>query len=184
VIFSLPGTNPENNAGPLLYQIGECRDCEALNAVMRARIALLGEHAIVRRNHYLGGRYENVYVPLDSIPELRVILGLATAYAAHILNRPKKNLALGWWLNIMQPGERTFPHTHDDADELLSGAYYIDVPPGSGRLLLARDTRHAEVEARAGMFVFFPPDVLHQVTRNRSDRARISVGFNLGPAPA
>ncbi|MDH3406071.1 MAG: 2OG-Fe(II) oxygenase family protein [Gammaproteobacteria bacterium] len=150
--------------------------------MMRVRVERLTDQAVVRRNHYLGGRYENIYVSLESIPELRVILDLATALAAHILMRPKNHLALGWWLNIMQPGERTFPHMHDDADELLSGAYYIDVPPGSGKLLLVRDNRRIEVETHTGMFVFFSPGVLHQVTRNESDRARISVGFNVGLA--
>jgi hypothetical protein len=164
-----------------LYRIGECRDCEALNATLRARIELLMPGEIVRRHHYLGGRYENLYVTLESIPELRVILDLATAQAAHILKRPKKDLRLGWWLNIMQPGDITWPHTHDAGDELLSGVYYIDVPPDSGKLLLTQDVQCLEIEPRAGRFVFFAPDVMHEVTRNESGCPRISVGFNVGP---
>lgn len=182
MIFLPPTKNPENNAIPPLYRIGECRDCEALNATLRARIELLTPGEIVRRHHYLGGRYENLYVMIESIPELRVILDLATAQAAHILNRPKKDLRLGWWLNIMQPGDITYPHTHDEGDELLSGVYYIDVPPHSGELLLTHGAQRLEIEPRAGRFVFFAPDILHEVTRNESDRPRISVGFNVGPA--
>jgi hypothetical protein len=184
VIFFPPGKKLENNVNPALYKLGGCQDCEVLNATLRARIELLTESEIFHRNHFLGGRYENLYLVPDAIPEMRVILDLATAQAAHILNRPKKALILGWWLNIMQPGDSTCPHTHDDADELLSGAYYIEVPPGSGKLLLNYGEQHAEVKPRAGMFVFFPPYVLHEVTRNESDRPRISVGFNLGPALA
>jgi hypothetical protein len=182
VIFLPPEKKPENSAIPPLYRIGECRDCEALNATLRARIEQLTPGEIVRRHHYLGGRYENLYVTLESIPGLRVILDLATAQAAHILNRPKKDLRLGWWLNIMQPGDITWPHTHDAGDELLSGVYYIDVPPDSGKLLLTQDVQCLEIEPRAGRFVFFAPDVMHEVTRNESDRPRISVGFNVGPA--
>jgi hypothetical protein len=182
VIFLPPGKKPENNANPPLYRIGECRDCEALNATLCTRIQLLLPGDIVRRHHYLGGRYENLYVAFESIPELRVILDLATAQAAHILKRPKKDLRLGWWLNIMQPGDITCPHTHDAGDELLSGVYYIDVPPDSGKLLLTQGAQRLEIEPRAGRFVFFAPDVMHEVTRNESDRPRISVGFNVGPA--
>lgn len=182
MIFLPPGKNPENNANPPLYRIAECRDCEALNATLRSRILLLLPGDIVRRHHYLGGRYENLYVMLERIPELRVILDLATAQAAHILKRPKKDLCLGWWLNIMQPGDITFPHTHDAGDELLSGVYYIDVPPASGKLVLTQGAQRLEIEPRVGRFVFFAPDLMHEVTCNESDRPRISVGFNVGTA--
>ncbi|HSW52564.1 MAG TPA: hypothetical protein VLG93_04985 [Sulfuricaulis sp.] len=165
-----------------MYRIAECRDCEALNATLRARVQGLLPGDIVQRHHYLGGRYENLHVTLESIPELRVILDLATAQAAHILKRPKTDLRLGWWLNIMQPGDVTYPHTHDESDELLSGVYYIDVPPGSGKLLLGYGEQRVEIEPRAGHFVFFAPDLPHEVTRNESGRPRISVGFNVGPA--
>jgi len=182
VIFLPPEKKPENNANSPLYRTGECRDCEALNATLRARIEQLTPDEIVRRHHYLGGRYENLYVTIESIPELRVILDLATAQAAHILNRPKKDLRLGWWLNIMQPGNVTFPHTHDAGDELLSGVYYIDVPPDSGKLVLTQGAQRLEIDPCAGRFVFFAPDVMHEVTRNESGRPRISVGFNVGSA--
>lgn len=172
----------ENNGNPALYKLGECEDCGALNATLRARIELLAECEIFHRNHFLGGRYENLYIASDAFPEMGVILDLATAQAAHILGRPKKELILGWWLNIMRPGDITYPHTHDDADELLSGVYYIDVPPDSGRLLLTSGVQYVEVEPRAGRFVFFAPDVMHEVTRNESCRSRISIGFNIGPA--
>jgi hypothetical protein len=109
-LFS-PDEKSENNFHPVLYKIGECQDCDALNATLRARIELLPQSDVVRRHHYLGGRYENLYVAFESIPEIRVILDLATAQAAHILNRPKKNLRVGWWLNIMRPGDITFAHT-------------------------------------------------------------------------
>ena len=182
VIFSPPTKNPVNNLHPVLYKIGECQDCDALNATLRARIELLPQSDIVRRHHYLGGRYENLYVAFESIPEIRVILDLATAHAAHILNRPKRDLRVGWWLNIMRPGDITFAHTHDADDEILSGVYYIDVPPDSGKLVLIDGVRREEVQPHAGMFIFFAPEILHEVTRNESGRPRISVGFNIGPA--
>ena len=168
----------------MLYKLGECQDCDALNATLRARIELLPQNDVVRRHHYLGGRYENLYVAFESIPEIRVILDLATAQAAHILIRPKKDLRVGWWLNIMRPGDITFAHTHDEEDEILSGVYYIDVPPDSGTLVLIDGVRREEVQPHAGMFIFFAPEILHEVTCNESGRLRISVGFNFGPATA
>ena len=184
MIFSPPTKNPENNVHPVLYKIGECQDCDALNATLRARVELLPQKDIVRRHHYLGGRYENLYVAFESIPEIRVILDLATAQVAYILNRPKKDLRMGWWLNIMRPGDITFAHTHDADDEILSGVYYIDVPPDSGKLVLVDGVRREEIQPHAGMFIFFAPEILHEVTRNESGRPRISVGFNIGPATA
>jgi hypothetical protein len=184
VIFSRPTKNPVNNLHPVLYKLGECQDCDTLNATLRARIELLPQNDVVRRHHYLGGRYENLYVTFESIPEIRVILDLATAQAAHILIRPKKDLRVGWWLNVMRPGDITFVHTHDEEDEILSGVYYIDVPPDSGKLVLIDGARREEIWPRAGMFVFFAPEIPHEVTRNESGRPRISVGFNFGPATA
>jgi hypothetical protein len=166
----------------VLYKVGECLDCDSLNATLRARIELLPESNIVRRHHYLGGRYENLYVAIESIPEIRVILDLATALAAHILNQPKNDLRVGWWLNIMRPGDITFAHTHDEDDELLSGVYYIDVPPDSGKLVLIDGAQREEVRPHAGVFIFFAPETLHEVTRNESGCLRISIGFNIGPA--
>ena len=180
MIFSRLTKKPENNPAPVLYHIGECQDCEALNATLRARIELLPEEDIVRRHHFLGGRYENLYVAIESIPEIRVILDLATALASHILNRPKQELRMGWWLNIMRPGDITFAHTHDADDELLSGVYYIDAPPDSGSLVLIDGAQREEVRPRAGMYIFFSPETLHEVTRNESGQVRISVGFNFG----
>ena len=184
VIFLRPTKNPENNVHPVLYKIGECQDCDTLNATLLARIELLPQSDIVGQHHYLGGRYEILYVAFESIPEIRVILDLATAQAAHILNRPKKDLRMGWWLNIMHPSDITFAHTHDEDGEILSGVYYIDVPPDSGKLALIDGARREEVQPHAGMFIFFAPEILPEVTRNESGRARISVGFNFGSATA
>jgi hypothetical protein len=74
--------------------------------------------------------------------------------------------------------------TRDEDDEILSGVYYIDVPPDSGKLVLIDGVRREELQPRAGMYVFFAPETLHEVTCNESGRARISVGFNFGPATA
>jgi hypothetical protein len=178
--FLIPMPNPENRIHASLFETHECRSCLALNPVLRARITRLSDTGIVRRSHYLGGRYENIYVDKDSLPEIATILDSAIMQAAIILGQPRASLRIGWWLNVMQPGDVTYAHTHDDGDELLSGVYYIDAPPDSGRLVLCDAGRREEIEARAGLFVFFAPAIMHEVTRNESGRQRLSVGFNIG----
>lgn len=44
--------------------------------------------------------------------------------------------------------------------------------------------RREEIQPREGTFVFFMPDVLHEVTHNESNRVCLSIGFNIGPVPA
>ena len=166
------------------YIIHECDACRALNASLSVRIARLGNQDILRRSHHLGGRYENLYVTPEALPGIATVLDSARLAASLFLARAAEALRIGWWLNVMRPGDMTYAHTHDDADELLSGVYYIDVPPNSGRLVMHRGERREEIEPRAGTFVLFAPDVLHEVTRNDSDRERISVGLNFGPAEA
>lgn len=165
----------------LLYHTQECQSCLALNPSLCARINRLSETGIIRRHHYLGGRYENIYVELESLPEIGAILDAAMEQAAAILGRSHATLRIGWWLNRMQPGDVTYAHTHDEDDELLSGVYYIDALSDSGRLVLIAADRRVEIEPRAGMFVFFAPVIPHEVTRNESGRLRLSVGFNIGP---
>jgi len=164
------------------YVIHECDLCRALNASLSARVARLGTQDILRQSHFLGGRYENLYVTPEALPGIGTILDSARLAASLVLARTAETLRVGWWLNVMQPGEMTYAHTHDVADELLSGVYYIEGPPNSGRLVMHRGEFREEIEPRAGTFVLFAPDVLHEVTRNESKRARISVGLNFGPA--
>ena len=114
------------------------------------------------------------------MPELGVILQAAQAQAAAILGRESETLRLGLWFNEMKPGHKTLPHTHDDADELLSGVYYVTAPPRCGNLVLTDGDASVALKPQAGMFVFFPPDLLHEVEPNRSDETRLSLGMNFG----
>ncbi len=182
MIYLVRAINPRNKKQSRRAAVSVSRECHALNASLRARVRQLPEHEIVRQSHYRSGRYENHYFALKTFPELHTILATAMALASSILSCPKEALQIGWWLNVMRPGDVTFPHTHNDNDELLSGAYYIDTPSGSGQFVLIDGAWREEIEACPGIFVFFAPDVLHEVTRNESDYWRISVGFNLGPA--
>ena len=138
--------------------------------------------AATRRSHLFGGRYENIYISLERIPEVQAVLDAAEHHARGILGHAAPQcLKSGFWFNCMAPGEATLPHSHDDWDELLSAVYYLSVPPESGQLIIQDGDTPAVVEPRAGMFVFFPADRVHEVTPNRSHTQRLSLAMNFGP---
>ena len=140
----------------------------------------------VRKTHEFEGRYENIYLDDTHVPALRTVIAEATQLAEKVLG--VTGLRAGYWFNFMPPGAVTVAHRHDDYDELLSGVYYVNVPENAGTLLLhekktaARpsETGTIEILPQAGMFVFFKPDVVHEVTKNNSDRNRLSIGMNFG----
>ncbi len=148
--------------------------------------AILAEYAAVRddpalqRSHFFAGRYENVYVPETRMPALQPVLAAARRGAAEYLQQTGLALSVGFWLNEMGPGHVTLPHRHDEDGELVSGVYYVQVPEDSGELVLTHGAIRTRVTPVAGQFVFFPPNVLHEVTENRSTQIRLSIGMNFG----
>lgn len=137
---------------------------------------------IERESHFHAGRYENIYIPVDKIPQLRILLAQVTDYAADILDMQPDRLKAGFWFNEMNPGDMTLSHQHDIDDELVSAVYYVEVPDNSGKLVMITGDTREEIEPQAGMFVLFDPAQLHEVTRNESDQVRVSIGINIGPA--
>jgi len=153
-----------------------------LNSRIMKSYGQLREQDLLRRSHFLGGRYENLYLDHDRIPELKQILAQATSCAALLLGKSVPSLKSGFWLNAMAPGQATSKHDHDEDDELLSAVYYIHVPENSGNLII--HDRHCQTELipEAGMLVLFSPVVVHSVTTNLSGENRLSMAMNFGPA--
>ncbi|MBL8551049.1 MAG: hypothetical protein JNJ73_13770 [Hyphomonadaceae bacterium] len=107
-----------------------------------------------------------------------------------------RRLALdSMWVNVLAPGGVHTGHIHPHA--VLSGTYYVDVPPGSSALKLedprlplmmaapprAEDAPEAErtfvyVTPRAGEVLMWESFVRHEVPLNEAKKARISVSFN------
>ena len=154
---------------------------EALNQALLQGYLRYVDNVSVRRTHFYEGRYENMYIDRDKIPELDNILNHACTAAVDILKLPAAALRAGLWFNAMPAGSRTLRHAHDDDDELLSAVYYVTVPENSGQLLLHTKDFCTHVVPRPGMFVFFPPYVQHEVTENASTDLRLSLGINIGP---
>ncbi|MDT8282124.1 MAG: putative 2OG-Fe(II) oxygenase [Gammaproteobacteria bacterium] len=145
----------------------------------------LNQHkaADIRKTHLFEGRYENIYLDQQHIPELAILISEATDLAQKILKI--QALRAGYWFNYMPPGSTTTLHTHDDDDELLSGVYYVHVPENSGNLIIydnSQDsiTEKTEITPHAGEFIFFKPDARHEVTKNLSAQHRLSIGMNFG----
>jgi len=155
-------------------------DAETVNAGLWEQFQAVRADPALQRSHYFAGRYENIYIPAERLPALAAVLDAAQQGAEHYLGKPMDGLATGFWLNEMGPGHVTLPHHHDEDDELVSGVYYVRVPQDSGDLLLTQGEDCRRITPQEGMFVFFSPRLMHEVTRNNSAAVRLSVGMNFG----
>lgn len=162
--------------------IGFLADAGAINRQIMDGYGSLREQDMLRRSHFFGGRFENLYLDHERIPALGQVLAQATIFAANLLGLPEQALKRGFWFNDMWPGQSTSKHDHDEYDELLSAVYYIHVPENSGNLIIHDRHSQTEVTPESGMFVFFAPAVLHSVSSNQSGERRLSIGMNFGPA--
>ena len=163
------------------FHIGFMPEAEKINQKIKAAYLQLREQDLIRRSHFFGGRFENLYLERERIPQIVTVLDVAENHAKELLGLPDKNIRSGFWINDMGPNESTTEHNHDDFDELLSGVYYVDVPKDSGELVIVDQYSRTLLKPQAGMFVFFAPDVLHSVNKNNSLERRISIGMNFGP---
>ena len=163
--------------------IGFMPEFEEINRKITDAYMQLREQDLLRRTHFFGGRYENLYLERERIPAIGEVLKQAENYAATLLQQKADHLRSGFWINDMNPGESTSEHDHDDYDELLSGVYYVQVPKNSGELVIMDKYSHTLVTPQAGMFAFFAPSILHSVSVNQSNERRISIGMNFGPVP-
>lgn len=134
-----------------------------------------------RKTHLFFGRYENIYISSKQIPQISDILDSVVEIAAEILKRPPDELKAGLWFNVMNPGDKTTLHKHDDDDELLSAVYYIKVPDNSGKLVIGKEPALTKLTPQEGLLAFFPPNMPHEVTENLSQESRVSLGINIGP---
>jgi len=161
------------------YSIFEFPEPEELNRKLLNDFSELKNHNEIKRTHLFNGRYENIYVSLDKTPELKPVLEFASQCAQQVLDL-NKALDIGYWFNDMPPQSVTIPHTHDDDDELLSGAYYIKVPENSGNLIITTNKNKKEITPKEGQLILFKADCQHEVTKNNSQQDRLSIGMNFG----
>lgn len=165
-------------------QTGLMPNRDEINRQIMDAYVHLREEDMLKRTHFFGGRYENLYLERERIPAIELALHQAELYVSQLLGKPAEKLRSGFWINDMGPNEVTSEHDHDEYDELMSGVYYVQVPKDSGELVIVDRHCRTLVTPQAGMFVFFSPDVRHSVSVNNSCERRISIGMNFGPVPA
>lgn len=161
------------------FSIFTLPSADKINSRLLSEYLSLKTNDDVKRTHLFNGRYENIYIDESLIPTITPILDFAKHSARQILNT-SDDLDIGYWFNDMPPGSVTIAHTHDDDDELLSGAYYIKVPINSGDLILSKNEINKIITPLEGQLILFKPDCLHEVTKNNCDSHRLSVGMNFG----
>jgi len=159
-----------------------CED-QKLMARIEARFYALLDAPSTHKSHFFGGRYENIYPQISALPEIEPLREQLVDYVRQqqgLTAEAASRLRFGFWFNLMQPGHSTTLHTHEDADELLSGVCYLRVPEQSGAIVFQiADEEHRFMPSN-GDILLFPPNLLHAVDENRSQQARLSLAFNLG----
>ena len=123
---------------------------------------------------------------------LRYAIRAACASALAEMGQGEREFYLQSWVNLHDRGGFNFLHMHEGS--LLSGSFYLQVPPGSGQFVF-RDPRpgvlhgfikggvpngHADIHLTpsAGLLVLFPCWMEHYVEPHDSDEPRITIAFN------
>lgn len=118
------------------------------------------------------------------------------AQALGEMGQSDRRFTLQSWINVHDRGGFNFLHLHEGS--LLSGSFYLKVPPGSGALVF-RDPRpgvihglikgglpngHADIQLQpsTGLLVLFPCWLEHYVEPHEDDAPRICIAFNANPA--
>ncbi len=127
-----------------------------------------------------------------SFAPLRAAVEAACRSALTEMGQGHRRFYLQSWINLHDRGGFNFLHMHEAS--LLSGTFYLQVPPGSGQFVF-RDPRpgvllsfvkggvpngHSDVHLApsAGLLVLFPSWLEHYVEPHGHDEPRIAVAFN------
>lgn len=123
---------------------------------------------------------------------LREIVRGACSQALREMGQGEHTFHLQSWINLHDRGGFNFLHLHEGS--LLSGSFYLNVPPGSGDFVF-RDPRpgvihggvkggvpngHSDIHLTpsTGLLVLFPCWMEHYVEPHGSDEPRITIAFN------
>ena len=126
---------------------------------------------------------------------LRAAIRAACTMALTEMGQGEREFELQSWVNLHDRGGFNFLHMHEGS--LLSGSFYLEVPPGSGDFVF-RDPRpgvlhgyvkggvpngHADIHLTpsAGLVVLFPCWMEHYVETHEGDGPRITIAFNANP---
>ena len=144
-------------------------------------------------SHKINGRWENQYIDLDLISEIKPIFSMACKVGKIIIKKslvmPHKQLGFPYnefWFNISNQGDDTGWHDHKE-NAKISGVYYISIPKKSGNIIFRKkigdNFKRWYVKPKNGMMILFPSKLEHCVEINKSSDPRISLAFNLYTLP-
>jgi uncharacterized protein (TIGR02466 family) len=180
----------------------EGADLRALNA--SCRVIAAEDEAGKAWSREKGYRGYTSYASLNDLPkrdpEFSTLAKLldkhAAAFARELNFASARKLKLdSIWINVLEPGGAHSGHLHPHS--VLSGTFYVDVPPGASALkledprlamMMAAPPRRDDAPESEQTFVYVTPkagDVLmwesfvrHEVPANGAKKARVSVSFN------
>jgi uncharacterized protein (TIGR02466 family) len=129
---------------------------------------------------------------------LRDAVRAAFAGALGEMGQGNRKFDLQSWVNLHDRGGFNFLHAHEGS--LLSGGFYLQVPPGSGHFVF-RDPRPGVIHGyakggfpnaygdihltpSAGLLVLFPCWMEHYVEPHNSDEPRIMIAVNANAVQA
>ena len=119
----------------------------------------------------------------------------AESVLAYVKVGPAGVAITGCWANLNAPGAGHRVHNHPN--NYLSGVYYVRTHEGADSIcfldprpqtgivrppvteLTADNTEQVVITVKDGMLLMFPAWLQHEVDPNRSDRLRVSLGFNV-----
>ena len=167
----------------------------AMNTNKRLDLKDILSKSILKKeySHKINGRWENQYIDLDLLPEIKPVFLMACKMGKSIINKPlvipHKQLGFSYnefWFNISNPEDSTGWHDHKEKSK-ISGVYYISVPKKSGNIIFRKKDKSKDerwfVKPKDGMMILFPPKLEHCVEINKSCDTRISLSFNLYTLP-
>ena len=144
-----------------------------------------------KKSHKFNGRWENLYLDIDTVPEAKIPIKFArelalkiwdkNSLALFISNDETKNCLPPFWFNISKKDDLTGLHDHSQT-AILSGVVYLKAAKDSGNLYFKKDNE-IEIEPEIGKLVLFPSHLKHGVRANKSNVERISLAFNLQHFP-
>jgi uncharacterized protein (TIGR02466 family) len=168
---------------------------EPINAKMKAKLAALAQ---ATPGLSPGGKLQTDQT-LHRLPEFQELAQIIHGAATGVLDFLKivyESIELtGCWANISPPGDGHRPHTHPN--NYLSGVYYIQTQEGANTIsfddprpqtniiapvtseITDENAGQIHITTRDGLLILFPAWLQHQVPQNKSQRARISVAFNI-----
>jgi uncharacterized protein (TIGR02466 family) len=159
-------------------------------AVLRMRQADPGPAG--RTNRHGWNSRDMAVLEQPGFAPLREAVHAGCASALREMGMPGVRFGLQSWVNLHDRGGFNFLHVHEGC--LLSGSFYLQVPPGSGPFVF-RDPRpgvvHGYVKGavpngysdirlapEAGLLVLFPCWMEHFVEPHENDEPRIAIAFN------